>query len=162
MTHARLLSLVMATVLSCLALFPAGAAEMADRPFVRLRTLDKVTARASTTVIPVGQTVGFGSLSITVRACRQSAPVEPPESAAFLEIMETGPGGQPAGLEVAEIVFSGWMFASSPALSSLEHAVYDVWVLGCQSDSSNAAPAPSAKPVDTPDTAPAPSGEVLD
>ena len=28
-------------------------------------------------------------------------------------------------------VFSGWMFASSPALNPLEHPVYDVWVLSC-------------------------------
>ena len=31
-------------------------------------------------------------------------------------------------------VFSGWMFASSPALNALEHAVYDVWVIDCQTE----------------------------
>ncbi|HBK91552.1 MAG TPA: hypothetical protein DDZ68_07785 [Parvularcula sp.] len=29
-------------------------------------------------------------------------------------------------------VFSGWMFASSPALSALQHPVYDVWVIDCK------------------------------
>ena len=27
--------------------------------------------------------------------------------------------------------FSGWMFASSPALSALDHPRYDVWVVSC-------------------------------
>lgn len=29
-------------------------------------------------------------------------------------------------------IFTGWMFASSPALNSLEHPVYDVWVIDCK------------------------------
>ena len=33
-----------------------------------------------------------------------------------------------------ERVFSGWMFASSPAASSMEHPVYDVWVIDCRVD----------------------------
>ncbi|MFT5180431.1 MAG: hypothetical protein ACI8S3_000304, partial [Alphaproteobacteria bacterium] len=36
-------------------------------------------------------------------------------------------------------LFSGWMFASSPALSALEHAVYDVWVVDCMKVSSSSA-----------------------
>ena len=31
----------------------------------------------------------------------------------------------------ANMIFSGWMFASSPALNGLEHPVYDVWVIDC-------------------------------
>ena len=31
-------------------------------------------------------------------------------------------------------IFSGWMFASSPALNPLEHAVYDVWVIDCKTE----------------------------
>ena len=29
--------------------------------------------------------------------------------------------------------FHGWMIASSPALSALEHSRYDVWVIRCRS-----------------------------
>ena len=29
-------------------------------------------------------------------------------------------------------LFTGWMFASSPAVSALEHPVYDVWVVDCK------------------------------
>ncbi|MDH3738490.1 MAG: DUF2155 domain-containing protein, partial [Alphaproteobacteria bacterium] len=90
-----------------------------------LQGLDKVTARISTFPVKTDEEVNFGTLSIRVRACHKTPPTEPPESTAFLEITDTRPGAPPVEL------FSGWMFASSPALSALEHAVYDVWVVDC-------------------------------
>lgn len=75
----------------------------------------------------VGESVRIGTLEILVRACRYRPPEEPPESAAFLDITETRPGAP------AQEVFRGWMFASSPALSAMEHPIYDVWVLSCRS-----------------------------
>ncbi|MDA0241324.1 MAG: DUF2155 domain-containing protein [Proteobacteria bacterium] len=98
-------------------------------PIAVLQALDKVTARVSTVTAPVGQTVRFGTLEIIVRTCDKRPPEEPPESAAFLDISETRPGESVAN------VYRGWMFASSPALSAMEHPVYDVWVLDCRSDS---------------------------
>ncbi len=93
---------------------------------VVMQGLDKVTARVSTFPAPLGATVRFGTLSITVRSCDRTPPEEPPESAAYLEILEIRPDEAPVPL------FAGWMFASSPALSALEHPVYDVWVLECK------------------------------
>jgi len=90
-----------------------------------LQGLDKVTARISTFEAPKDEEVRFGTLSIEVRACHKTPPTEPPESAAFLEITDIRPGEAPI------VLFSGWMFASSPALSALEHAVYDIWVVDC-------------------------------
>jgi hypothetical protein len=91
-----------------------------------LQGLDKITARVSAFKAPLGQAVRFGTLEILARACDKRPPEEPPESAAYLEIRELRPGEQPAR------IFAGWMFASSPALSALEHPVYDVWVVDCQ------------------------------
>jgi len=91
-----------------------------------LQGLDKVTARVSTIEAPVGDTVTFGALEIIVRTCDKRPPEDPPESAAFLDIWEVHPG------EPAVSLFRGWMFASSPSLSALEHPVYDVWVLDCK------------------------------
>jgi len=90
-----------------------------------LRTLDKVTARVATIEVPVGEATTVGSLAITVRACDKRPPEETPESAAFLEIVENRPN------EAPQPRFTGWMFASSPALNALEHPVYDVWVIDC-------------------------------
>lgn len=109
------------------ALAQSGGSEgMENMRVAVLQGLDKVTARVVTLDLPVGDTVTFGSLRITARTCRKASPVEPPESAAFLEIQESHPD------EATEALFSGWMFASSPALSALEHPVYDVWVIDCK------------------------------
>lgn len=99
-----------------------------------LQGLDKITARISTFEAPVGQPARFGSLEITVRRCQKAPPEEPPESAAFLEIVDVRPDSP----EV--LLFSGWMFASSPAVSALEHPVYDVWVIDCTSDEAGEPP----------------------
>ena len=90
-----------------------------------LRWLDKVTGRVNTLDALVGNTVSLGTLSISVENCMTRPPEETPESSAFLHIWETKPG------EESVKVFSGWMFASSPALSAMDHPVYDVWVLDC-------------------------------
>jgi len=92
---------------------------------VVMQGLDKVTARISTFEISLEEEVAFGTLRIRLRACDRTPPEEPPESAAFLEIIEVRPDERP------ETLFTGWMFASSPALSALEHPVYDVWVKEC-------------------------------
>ena len=102
-----------------------GAALAAPAEIAVLQGLDKITARISTIEAPIGATVSFGALQITARACDKRPPEEPPESAAFLEIVEVKPDEPPATR------FIGWMFASSPALSALEHPVYDLWVIDC-------------------------------
>lgn len=101
-------------------------------PVAVLRGLDKVTARVTTLEAPVGEAIEFGALEITVRTCDKRPPEEPPESAAFLKISESQEG------DTQVDVFQGWMFASSPALSAMDHPVYDVWVLDCISKASTA------------------------
>ncbi len=101
---------------------------------VVLQGLDKVTARISNVEAPLDRAVRFGTLEITARYCRKKPPEEPPEIFAFLEIRDIKPGAPAADL------FSGWMIASSPALSALEHPVYDVWVIDCRI---SAPPSPS-------------------
>lgn len=110
-------------------MIPSVQAEPYD--MVVLQGLDKVTARVSRLETPVGQFVRFGTLDIVARKCDKRPPEEQPESAAFLDISESKPG------EPAVAVFRGWMFASSPALNSMEHPVYDVWVLDCKNMASN-------------------------
>ncbi len=92
-----------------------------------LRGLDKITARVTTFEVSEGETVKFGTLRITLDACKKRPPEEPPETTAFLEIVEIRPGE-----DKSASLFIGWMFASSPALSALEHPVYDVWVIDCK------------------------------
>ena len=119
-----------------------GMAAQADDAYdvAVLQGLDKVTARVTTIEAPVGEVVRFGTLEIIARTCEKRPPEETPESAAFLDIWEVRPG------EPAVSIFRGWMFASSPALSAMEHPVYDVWVVDCRKIASTAAPeSPSDK-----------------
>ncbi len=93
----------------------------------KLQGLDKITARIFAFDAPFGEMVSFGYLQIKVDDCIASAEDEVPERTAFLEVVEAKPDRDPVK------VFSGWMFASSPSVSAMEHPVYDVWVVGCAS-----------------------------
>jgi hypothetical protein len=101
---------------------------MTDEPAAVLQALDKVTARVRRIAVKVGQAANFGTLSVKLDACRKAPPEDAPESAAFLEITDRGSSGPP------RTVFSGWMFASSPALSAMDHPVYDISVVDCASE----------------------------
>jgi hypothetical protein len=92
---------------------------------VTLRGVDKITARVTDIKAPMNKPLRFGSLEITPRTCSKRPPEETPEVTAFLEIADVKADGS------RQKLFSGWMFASSPALSALEHPVYDVWVIDC-------------------------------
>ena len=116
--------------LCAVALAAAGLGSLwgarADAAEAVLQGLDKVTARVSTFAAPIGLPVRFGTLEIVADTCVKRPPEEPPETAAFLDIYEIRPG------EPRQKIFSGWMFASSPALNPLEHPVYDVWLKDCR------------------------------
>lgn len=128
-----------------LALAPQAAPARPSEPhrIALLRALDKVTARVTTLAAPVDRPTRFGTLVVTPRACLVAPPIEPPERAAFLEIRDESPRGGDG------LLFSGWMFASSPGLSALEHPIYDLWLLDCREPEAGSPPgptSPSAKP----------------
>lgn len=98
-----------------------------------IQAIDKVTAETMRFEVEVGgRPVRFAkTLIFTARACEVSASDEQVEDAiAYLEISQ-----QPRGIAQAagpREVFRGWMFASTPGVSGLEHPVYDAWVVGCR------------------------------
>ncbi len=96
---------------------------------ILLQALDKVNGRVITLEAEINKPIAFGTLKIIPRFCQKAAPEDPPESTAFLEILETKPKSQEM------IIFQGWMFASHPSISALEHPVYDVWVKECSGTS---------------------------
>ena len=97
--------------------------EVASGSTATLRALDKVSGAVEDLTLEIGQRGGYGRLAVELRACRY--PVDNPASDAFayLLIRDT---------VTDERLFEGWMFASAPALNALDHARYDVWVLGCE------------------------------
>lgn len=113
--------------------FVAGAAGAGpvETKIAVLQGLDKITARVSRIEAPIGTPVRFGTLEILAKRCEKRPPEETPETTVYLDITEHRPG------EAAVQLFSGWMFASSPAVSALEHPVYDVWVIDCKNATSS-------------------------
>jgi hypothetical protein len=91
---------------------------------VTLRALDKMLGRPTDVDMAVGETVMFGRLAIRAVECRYPADDPASDAYAHLEILD--PDGR--------TIFDGWMIASSPALSALEHPRYDVWVLRCTAE----------------------------
>jgi len=104
------------------AAMPAAAAETDG---ALLQGLDKLTAKTFSFEAPINKPVKFGRLEVIARSCVPRLRTAQPERSAFLEIYE-----RKAGQGRAK-VFSGWMFASAPSISGMEHPVYDVWVVGC-------------------------------
>ena len=90
-----------------------------------LRGLNKITAKTEEFEVEIGNEVQFGRLSIIAHQCWQSPPDQTPESKVLLEIYETGSNN------IRNQIFHGWMFASSPSISGLEHPIYDITALNC-------------------------------
>ncbi len=109
---------------------PAGKRQR--RPVAVIRAIDKITAETMTFEVRVGgPPVRFNGLIFTARACELSASDEAVDDAvAYMEVRAQPRGAQ--NISQARQVFRGWMFASSPAVSGLEHPIYDAWVVDCK------------------------------
>lgn len=121
----------------------AGAQDFADADAGVLRWLDKLTGETADIELSLGQTAESGRLTIRLDACRYPADNPAADAEAHLTISEQG---------IEKPVFDGWMIASSPALSALEHPRYDVWVLRCTTPDLPPAEAPADQPAEDPAT----------
>jgi hypothetical protein len=110
--------------------------------------LDKITGRIISFDASIGETVQFGALQVTARACYTRPPTEATNTDAFVDVDEVTLKGE------IKRIFTGWMFASSPGLHAVEHPIYDVWLTDCSQPVQ--APAPVAQTTTPPPVAPAP------
>ena len=110
---------------------PAAPAGNLKGNAVVLRTLDKVTATTEDYTVRIGDELKYGSLTVVVKHCEKKPPEDVPETYAFLQIDDLKLDGKGDAGE-QERVFSGWMMASNPAISALDHSVYDIWVIDCK------------------------------
>jgi hypothetical protein len=88
--------------------------------------LDKITGRITAFNAAIGETVQFGALQVTARACYSRPPTETPLTDGFVEVDEVTLQGE------VRRIFTGWMFAASPGLHAVEHPIYDVWLVDCK------------------------------
>ncbi|WP_115733841.1 DUF2155 domain-containing protein [Aminobacter aminovorans] len=98
--------------------------------------IDKITGRIITFDVYVDETVQFGALQVTPRVCYSRPENEEPKTDSFVEVDEITLDRK------IRRIFTGWMFAESPGLNAVEHAVYDVWLKACKQKSD--VPAPQA------------------
>jgi len=93
---------------------------------VEIKALDKITAKTSTLSIKIGEEKYFGNLKIKPLKCKASDIDQQPDTVAYLQVIDISDKKNDQ-----VFVFNGWTFASSPTLRSLDHAIYDLWLLGC-------------------------------
>ena len=108
--------------------------------------LDKITGRIISFDVSTNETVRFGALEVTPRACYSRPATEAPTTDGFIEVDELTLQGE------IKRIFSGWMFAASPGLNAVEHPIYDVWLTDCKGAPQ---PAVAEAPVAAPSRAPA-------
>lgn len=101
---------------------PLAAQQVTSASGGVLRALDKTSGQTTDIEMRSGDIRNMGSLQIVMNDCRYPAGNPSGNAYAALEISERGKEG---------VIFSGWMIASAPALSALEHQRYDVWVIRC-------------------------------
>ncbi len=104
---------------------PAAADKIAH-PTAVFSGLDKITGRIISFEVATNETVQFGSLQITERACYTRPATEAPQTITFAQVDEIDAKKQ------YKRIFSGWMFAASPGLNGIEHPVYDIWLTDCK------------------------------
>ena len=97
------------------------------KTIVKLRALDKITARTSDIDIVLGKKRKFGYLEILAKKCKESVEKNNTGVVAYIQVKDLS-----EKRDNKVFVFNGWTFSSSPTLKTFDHPVYDLWVTGCE------------------------------
>ncbi|TNC73866.1 DUF2155 domain-containing protein [Rubellimicrobium roseum] len=87
-----------------------------------VRVLDKIIGTVTDLELRTGETAEVGAISVTMGDCRY--PTANPAGDAYALVSVRTRADDAA-------VFEGWLIASAPALSAVDHPRYDVWALRC-------------------------------
>jgi len=133
---------------SAVAMLAAMGPAQADRirnPTAVFAGLDKITGRIISFEVAVDETVQFGALQLTPRVCWTRPPTEAPQTDSFVEVDEVTFKNE------YRRIFTGWMYAASPGLHGVEHAIYDVWLTDCKGGTELVVDPKEPEPPPTPD-----------
>lgn len=122
-----------------------------SQPIATFAGLDKITGRIIAFDVAIDETVQFGALQVTPRVCYSRPQTIAPLTTSFVEVDEITLDNR------IRRIFTGWMFADSPGLHAVEHAVYDVWLTDCKAVSSEVSQQPQQQPQAPPAGAPPPA-----
>ena len=134
------------------ALATPAAAETISNPIAAFSGLDKITGRITNFDVYIDETVQFGALQITPRVCYTRPPTETQRTSVFVEVDQVSLKGG------TQRIFTGWMFADSPALNAIDHPVYDIWLVDCKQTSDTPPPEKTNPPSGEIPPEPAPDG----
>lgn len=109
----------------------AAAATPAYAQRAVIRGLDKITGHARDYTLSIGRPTRIGSLEVIARACYRSNPEETPEVRIFVDVFDHPPAREGEESERRD-VFHGWLYASSPSISAVDHPTYDIWAIDCR------------------------------
>ncbi|MBL6664425.1 MAG: DUF2155 domain-containing protein [Rickettsiales bacterium] len=90
-----------------------------------VRLLDKITAKSSLVDIDLKKPYNYGNLNIIIYKCWNSPLDQKPETKMLLRVLESKD-------EKEDALFFGWIFASSPSISSIQHPIYDITAIKCK------------------------------
>lgn len=87
-----------------------------------IRAIDRITGRSFKLQVPLNTEVIFSNLVLNIKYCYKNPIDKEIENYAYLIVKDK---------LMNDLIFQGWMFSSSPSLSSLEHPINDIWLLNC-------------------------------
>jgi hypothetical protein len=125
----RLAAFAVLPVMACainLGLIGAAQADRIRNTVAVFAGLDKITARIISFEVNIDETVQFGALQITPKVCWSRPTSEQPQTTSFVEVDEVTLDNK------FRRIFTGWMYAASPGLHGVEHAIFDVWLTDCK------------------------------
>ncbi|MEO8759160.1 MAG: DUF2155 domain-containing protein [Devosia sp.] len=140
----RALTLALLAAIIC----SPALAETISNPIASFSGLDKITGRITNFDVYIDETVQFGALQITPRVCYTRPPTETQRTSVFLEVDQVSLKGG------SQRIFTGWMFADSPALNAIDHPVYDIWLVDCKQSSDTPPPETTNPPSSEPSPEP--------
>ena len=92
-----------------------------------MTALDKITAKTSAIRLAVGEKEFFGPFEIKALKCQLSENKDSTDTVAYLQVKDLS-----AKDNNQVFMFNGWTFASSPTLQSIDHPIFDLWIIGCE------------------------------
>ena len=102
-------------------------AETIEKKFASLKLLNKTTNKVSQKEVLVNSRIEWETLSIEVLYCASTLPTEIPEDYVLIDVYDNIN-------EESINIYRGWMISSEPDVTSIENAIYDLWLLDCTND----------------------------
>ena len=101
--------------------------KISDKIYINITALDKITAKTSAIRLAIGEKKFFGPLEIKALQCQLAENNDSTDTVAYLQVKDLSSKDNNQ-----VFLFNGWTFASSPTLQSIDHPIYDLWIIGCE------------------------------